>query len=80
MPSKNLTPSQKVAKNKRRAFSRTKNTLIKKANNLARVHGAEVALVVRKNKRCYTYRSSDGEDWNPKIDVNVSTKNCFILV
>ena len=74
MPSKNLTHSQKVAKNKRRAFSRTKNTLMKKTNHLIKVHDADVAFVVRKNDRCFTYASSydENENFHLKAIVSVS--------
>ena len=45
---------------------------MKKADHLVKVHGADVALVVRKNDRCFTYASSYGENGNPHYEAIVS--------
>lgn len=38
---------------------------MKKADQLARLCHAEVALIIRRNGRYYTYRSTDHEQWPP---------------
>jgi len=40
---------------------------MKKANQLARLCHADLALIIRRNERYYTYRSTDYEQWSPSI-------------
>lgn len=54
-----------AAKAKTQQFSRRKPNLMKKADQLARLCHADVALIIRRNGRYYTYRSTDHEQWPP---------------
>ncbi len=56
-----------AAKAKTQQFTRRKSNLVKKADQLARLCHADLALVIRKNGRYYTYRSTDHEQWPPTI-------------
>ncbi len=56
-----------AAKAKTQQFTRRKSNLVKKADQLARLCHADLALVIRKNGRYYTYRSTDHERWPPTI-------------
>jgi hypothetical protein len=38
---------------------------MKKADQLARFCHADVAVIIRRNARYYTYRSTDHEQWPP---------------
>lgn len=40
---------------------------MKKADQLARLCHADVALIIRRNGRYYTYRSTDHEQWPPSM-------------
>ena len=40
---------------------------MKKADQLARLCHADVALIIRRNGRYYTYRSTDHERWPPSM-------------
>ena len=46
-------------------FGRRRNTLAKKADQLAAQYGAKVALVVWKNGRYYIYQSAEHSFWLP---------------
>lgn len=48
---------------KAQQFTRRKPNLMKKADQLARLYHADVALIIRRNERYYTYRSTDHEHW-----------------
>ncbi len=61
-----------AAKAKTQQFSRRKPNLMKKADQLARLCHADVALIIRRNGRYYTYRSTDHEQWPPTISEIVS--------
>lgn len=50
-----------AAKAKTQQFTRRKLILIKKADQLARLYHADVALIIRRNRRYYTYQSIDHE-------------------
>lgn len=56
-----------AAKAKTQQFTRRKSNLMKKADQLARLCHADLALVIRKNGKYYTYRSTDHERWPPNI-------------
>jgi len=50
-----------AAKAKAQQFTKRKPNLMKKANQLARLCHADVAVIIRRNGRYYTYRSIDHE-------------------
>jgi len=54
-----------ATKAKTQQFSRRRPSLIKKADQLARLCNADVAVIIRRNGRYYTYRSIDHEQWPP---------------
>lgn len=56
-----------AAKAKSQQFTRRKSGLAKKADELARLCHADVALIIRKNNRYYIYRSTDHDQWPPTI-------------
>ena len=56
-----------AAKVKARQFTRRKLNLIKKADQLARLSRADVTLIIRRNRKYYTYRSTNHERWPPRI-------------
>ena len=56
-----------AAKAKAQQFTKRKLNLMKKADQLARLCHADVALIIRKNGRYYTYRSTDHEQWPPSM-------------
>jgi len=48
-------------------FTRRKHSLIKKADQLAQLCHADLALIICRNGRYYTYRSLDRDSWPPSI-------------
>lgn len=56
-----------AAKAKTQQFTRRKLNLLKKADELARLCNADLALIIRKNGRYYTYKSTDHESWPPTM-------------
>jgi len=54
-------------KSKRRSvnFGRRKKTIVKKVYELGEYDGVDVALIIRRNGRLFTYRSVDYESWPP---------------
>ena len=54
-------------KAKTQQFTRRKSNLVKKADQLARLCHADLALIIRKNGRYYTYRSTEHDSWPPTI-------------
>ena len=52
-----------AAKAKAQQFTRRKSNLTKTVDQLARFCHADVALIIRRNGRYYTYRSTDHEQW-----------------
>ncbi len=46
-------------------FARRKKSLIRRTNQLAQLCQADIALIIRKNNRYYTYRSLVDKDWPP---------------
>ena len=56
-----------AAKAKSQQFTRRKSNLVKKADQLARLCQADLALIIRKGGRYYTYRSTDHDQWPPII-------------
>ncbi len=62
-----------AAKAKTQQFTRRKSNLVKKADQLARLCHADLALIIRKNGRYYMYRSTDHDQWPPTITEIVCT-------
>ncbi|CAF9940733.1 hypothetical protein IMSHALPRED_002144 [Imshaugia aleurites] len=56
-----------AVKAKTQQFTRRKSNLMKKADQLARLCHADLALIIRKNDRYYMYRSTDHDQWPPTI-------------
>ena len=56
-----------AAKANTQQFTRRKSNLLKKADQLARLCNADLALIIRKNGRYYTYQSIDRESWPPPV-------------
>ena len=56
-----------AAKAKSQQFIRRKASLVKKVDQLARLCHSDLALIIRKNGRYYTYRSTDQDRWPPTI-------------
>lgn len=56
-----------AAKAKMQQFTRRKPNLMKKADQLARLCYVDVAVIIRRNERYYTYRSTDHDQWPPAI-------------
>ena len=56
-----------AAKAKTQQFTRRKSNLMKKADELARLCHADLALIIRKNDKYYTYRSIDHNQWPPRL-------------
>ncbi len=54
-----------AAKVKTQRFIKKKSNFVKKADQLARLCHADIALIICKNQRYYTYRSIDHEQWPP---------------
>lgn len=61
-------------KAKMQQFTRRKPNLIKKVDQLARLCHADVALIIRRNERYYTYRSTDHIQWPPPMSEIVRTR------
>ena len=68
-----------AAKAKAQQFARRKPNLIKKADQLARLCHADAALIIGRNGRYYTYRSTDHEHWPPTISEIVSNTTVWRL-
>jgi len=62
-----------TAKAKSQQFTRRKSNLVKKADQLAQLCHADLALIIRKNNKYYTYRSTDHDQWPPTITEIVGT-------
>ena len=56
-----------AAKAKTQQFTRRKSNLVKKSHQLARLCHADLALIIRKDGRYYTYRSTNHDQWPPTI-------------
>ena len=56
-----------ATKAKSQQFIRRKLNLVEKADQLARLYKADLALVIRKNGRYYMYRSTEHDQWPPTI-------------
>ncbi len=56
-----------AAKAETQQSTRRKSNPVKKADRLARLRHADLALIICKNERYYTYRSTDHERWPPTI-------------
>ena len=66
-----------ATKAKTQQFARRRPSLIKKADQLARLCNADVALIIRRNGRYYTYRSIDHEQWPPTRSEIVGKSELF---
>jgi hypothetical protein len=62
----------KRKKRKNESINRRVNTLIKKAHELGKFDGIDVALIVHKYSRYTTYRSRDHTSWPPSMAEIVS--------
>lgn len=62
-----------TAKAKSQQFTRRKSSLVKRADQLVRLCNIDLALIIRKNGKYYTYRSTDQESWPPTITDLVGT-------
>jgi hypothetical protein len=69
-----------ILRNKREQLRRVKKTLFKKAHKLAKVHKIDIAVIMHKNGRYYTYRSTDQESWPPTIKQIVGQYSCLKTV
>jgi hypothetical protein len=61
---------------------RRKLGLFKKAHTFSRDFDMDVAVIIHKNGRYYTYRSNDQQAWPPSMDMIVSNHcnaTCIIL-
>jgi hypothetical protein len=67
----------KILRNKREQLRRGRKTLFKKAHKLAKVHGIDIAVIMHKNGRYFTYRSLDQESWPPTMKQIVSRYSLF---
>jgi hypothetical protein len=56
-----------------------RNTLLKKAYELGKVCNVDVAVILYKNGRYLTYRSTDKESWLPCIKQIVSSIPLYLL-
>jgi len=59
-----------VTNRKRRSnnLGRRKKTLLKKAHELGKYDGVDVAVIIRQNGKFFTYRSVDHKSWPPSIE------------
>jgi hypothetical protein len=62
----------KRRKTKNEGINRRKDTLIKKAHELGKFDGIDIALIICKHGRYTTYRSRDHASWPPSIAAIVS--------
>ncbi|KAF6238713.1 hypothetical protein HO173_003219 [Letharia columbiana] len=56
-----------TAKAKTQQFTRRKSNLVKRADQLARLCHADLALIIRENGRYYMYQSTNHDQWPPTI-------------
>ena len=58
-----------VTNRKRRSnnLGRRKKTLLKKAHELGKYDGVDVAVIIRQNSRFFTYRSVNPKSWPPSM-------------
>ena len=68
-----------AAKAKTQQFTRRKSNLVKKADQLARLCHVDLALIIRKDGRYYTYRSTDHDQWPPMIREIVCVNRAQII-
>ena len=54
-----------AAKAKSQKFTRRKLSLVKSVDQLVRLCNVDLALIIRKNGKYYTYQSTDQESWPP---------------
>ena len=49
-------------------LGRRKKTLLKKAYELGKYDGVDVAVIIRQNGKFFTYRSVDHKSWPPSME------------
>ena len=62
-----------AVKAKNQQFTRRKSSLMKRTDQLVRLCNVDLALIIYKNGKYYTYRSTDHESWPPTITDIVGT-------
>ena len=67
-----------TAKSKSQRFTRRKACLMKKAHELAKICEADLALIIRKKNRYYTYCSMEEKQWPPTMAEIVGVKRLVI--
>jgi hypothetical protein len=63
--------SQSWSNNRKRRtdnLGRRKKTLLKKAHELGKYDGVDVAVIIRQNGKFFTYRSVDHKSWPPSME------------
>ena len=63
-------------------FTRKKSNLVKKAHELVQLCNIDLALIIRKNGKYYTYLLTDHESWPPTITAIVGifgTNNDYVI-
>jgi len=60
-------------KNEREKLRRRKKNLFKRAYELRKLYDIDVAVILYKNGRYFTYKSTDKESWPPSRKEIVST-------
>lgn len=56
----------------REMYRKRKTTLIKKAHELGKLCEVDIAVIICRNGRYFTYRSMDRQSWPPSMDQIVS--------
>jgi hypothetical protein len=69
-----------AAKRRNQNLTRGIETLFKKAHGLGKDYGVDVAMIIKKKGRYYTYRSTDRATWPPSIAEVVSKISQFSVV
>jgi hypothetical protein len=63
-------PSQPSSdrKNSQKRFKRRANGIMKKAHQLSKLCSAEIAIIIKKEGRYYTFRSTEAKSWPPSME------------
>ena len=64
--------SKKSAKIKQKTYKRRKATLFKKAHELKKFCDVEIAMIIYKHNRYFTYKSTNQQSWSSFIEQIVS--------
>lgn len=70
--SSTMPTEARIAKRRSENLSRRMETLFKKAHSLGKDYGVDVAMIIKKKGRYYTYRSIDRATWPPSMAEIVS--------